>query len=269
MKRVILILLVLLMAVSTASAKVITTITLKDGRVFEGVKIEENNQIVRLEFANRDIRIIYKSDIESISTFEITAEDIYKAKESAKTEAKEKKQVGQQELRELRQLHGKGYHQFVDLAYSYCSVTDFFGINYIGGYRFNPYIFLGLGTGINFALFTPDTSKSSPISCKPTTVNVPIYIHFKANFTKSNWSPYLSMSAGGRISKSVYQEIGNSIIRYNQSGLWGDVTLGADRKITEKLSLYIGAGYKMESFLYTDGHNKLLHGFSLHLGLSF
>lgn len=266
MKRALYLLLLLFIVTSTASAKVVTAVTLKDGRVFEGTKIEENNQIVRLELANRGIRILYKSDIVSISTFEKTTTELSIAEEAAKTEAKERKQV---ERRELQQLHGKGYHQFVDLSYSYCRVTDFLGINYIGGYRFNPYIFLGLGTGVNFALFTPDTSKLNPISCKPTTVNVPIYIHFKANFTKSNWSPYLSVSVGGRISKSIYQEIENKLIRYNQSGFWGDVALGVDRKITDKLSLYLGIGYKMESFLHLDGSNKLLHGFSLHTGLSF
>lgn len=172
----------------------------------------------------------------------------------------------------------KGYNQFVDLSYSYCSVTDFLGVNYIGGYRFNPYFFLGLGTGINFSLATPDKSKLYLPFCRPTTLNVPIYIHFKANFTKSNWSPYASMSIGGRVSKKVHQTDGDFYINYNQSGLFGDVSFGIDRNITKNLSLYLGVGYKIESFLYAkyrDDYvglvqgNKLLHGFSLHVGLSF
>lgn len=199
-----------------------------------------------------------------------------KRKEVAKAE-KRAEIAAQKEIPAIKRKE-KGYNQFVDLSYSYCSVTDFLGVNYIGGYRFNPYIFLGLGTGVNFSLATPDKSKLYLPFCRPTTVNVPIYIHFKANFTKFNWSPYASMSIGGRVSKEVHQTYGDFYINYNQSGLFGDITLGVDRKVTEKLSLYLGVGYKIESFLYAKYNanytelvqgNKLLHGFSLHVGLSF
>ena len=71
MKRVALVLLGLLIAISTANAKTYTKIVLNNGSVIEGVLIEENNQIVRLEFANRDVRVFYKSDIVSLSTFEV------------------------------------------------------------------------------------------------------------------------------------------------------------------------------------------------------
>lgn len=313
MKRVVLVLLGLLIAISTANAKTYTKIVLNNGSVIEGVLIEENNQIVRLEFANRDIRVFYKSDIASLSTFEvITPEEqlvaeltaAAKAKETAKAEkqaqiaaqkeaeakAKAEKRAeiaAQKEAAAIKRkedaIKYRGYRQFVDLSYSYCGVTDFLGVSYIGGYRFNPYIFLGLGTGVNFALFTPNANKLSQTFCKPTIVNIPVYLHFRANFTKSNWSPYMSVSIGGRISQKVSQKVHQTeyddfYINYNQSGLFGDITLGVDRKVTEKLSLYLGIGYKMESFLYAKykedyvgfvyGH-KLLHGFSLHLGLSF
>ena len=280
MKRVLLVLFVLLMAISTASAKVITVVTLKDGRVFEGTKIEENSQIIRLEFANKDIRILYKSDIKSISTFErFTSKEQFLA---AYNITKEEKLIQKEKSREERLQArlkisekwkgNRGYRQLVDLSYSYCGVTDFLGINYIGGYRFNPYIFLGVGTGLNFSLGTPDASKLNLSFCKPTIVNVPIYLHFKANFTKSNWSPYVSVSAGGRIPSMVQRA---ARYKYNQSGFLGDITLGVDRKITEKLSLYLGIGYKIESFLYIQKSativpgNKFLHGFNIHLGLSF
>ena len=197
----------------------------------------------------------------------------------AKAKAEKRAEIAAQKEIPAIKRKEKGYNQFVDLSYSYCSVTDFLGVNYIGGYRFNPYFFLGLGTGVNFSIATPDKSKLNLPFCRPTTVNVPIYIHFKANFTKSNWSPYASISIGGRVSKEVHQtENDDFYINYNQSGLFGDITLGVDRKVTEKLSLYLGVGYKIESFLYAKYNanytdlvqgNKLLHGFSLHVGLSF
>lgn len=196
----------------------------------------------------------------------------------AKAKAEKRAEIAAQKEIPAIKRKEKGYNQFVDLSYSYCSVTDFLGVNYIGGYRFNPYFFLGLGTGVNFSLATPDKSKLYLPFCRPTTLNVPIYIHFKANFTKSNWSPYASISIGGRVSKEVHQTYGDFYINYNQSGLFGDVSFGIDRNITKNLSLYLGVGYKIESFLYAkynanytelvQGH-KLLHGFSLHVGLSF
>lgn len=92
MKRVALVLLGLLIAISTANAKTYTKIVLNNGSVIEGVLIEENNQIVRLEFANRDIRLFYKSDIASLSTFEvITPEEQLVAEHTAAAKAKEAK----------------------------------------------------------------------------------------------------------------------------------------------------------------------------------
>ncbi|MBE6174378.1 MAG: hypothetical protein E7147_02390 [Rikenellaceae bacterium] len=288
MKRVLSLSLLLFIVTCTAYAKVVTVVTLKNGGVFEGTKIEENDQIVRLEFANRDVRVFYKSDISSISTFDkMTPEEQLIAESSAAAQAKEvakaekrAKTAAQKESARIKRkedaIKYRGYRQFIDLSYSYCSVTDFLGVSYIGGYRFNPYIFLGLGTGINFSLATPDKNKLHFPFCRPTTVNVPIYIHCKANFTKSNWSPYASVSIGGRVSKKVY----HSDINYNQSGFFGDISFGVDRSIAKKLSLYCGLGYKIESFLYAKHEtndttsilvqgNKLLHGFSLHVGLSF
>lgn len=255
MKRTLFLLLLLFFVTSTVSAKVIATITLKNGSVFEGAMIEENNQIVRLEFANRDIRVFYKSDIASISTSEQT----------------------QAERRELQRLHGRGYHQFVNLSYSYCSVTDFLGVNYIGGYRFNHLFFLGLGVGADFALFTPQMEQKYA-NAKPTRVNIPVYLNFRTNFSDKAWSPYISVSAGARISPAV-QELDE--YTYNQSGVLGDVSFGVERRLGQKSSLYLGIGYRIESFLgvipmYYRGNIEdfqfetgVLHGFNVHIGVSF
>ena len=37
----------------------------------------------------------------------------------------------------------KGYDQYINLSYGYNRVSDFIGLNYIGGYRFNHLFFLG------------------------------------------------------------------------------------------------------------------------------
>ena len=227
---------------------------------------EEKARIV----AEKETAVKAESERKAQEQAKITAEKEAEAKAKAEKQA----QIAAQKEAKAIERKRKGYNQLVDLSYSYCSVTDFLGVNYIGGYRFNPYIFLGLGTGINIALFTPDASKLDLPFCKPSVVNIPVYIHFKANFTKSDWSPYISVSAGARISPFIQK---GAYYAYNQSGFLGGVKFGVDRAISKKLSLYFGVGYRIESYLYCkfesideliQGH-KLLHGFSAHLGLSF
>ena len=172
---------------------------------------------------------------------------------------------------------GKGYDQYVNLSYGYNRVSDFIGLNYIGGYRFNHLFFLGLGVGADFALFTPQMEQKYAYA-KPTRVNIPVYLNFRTNFLDKAWSPYISVSAGARISP-VMQE--SNEYTYNQSGLLGDISFGVERRLGEKSSLYLGAGYRIESFIgaipvYEWGYIKsfqfateILHGFNVHIGVSF
>ena len=173
---------------------------------------------------------------------------------------------------------GKGYDQYINLSYGYNRVSDFIGLNYIGGYRFNHLFFLGVGTGVDFALFTPTMEEKFAL-CKPTRVNIPVYVNFRTNFLNKAWSPYLSISAGARISPKT---INTTYITYNPSGLLGDISFGVERRLGQKLSLYLGVGYRIESFLgavpmYNSwGDIKefifttdVLHGFNVHVGVSF
>ena len=171
----------------------------------------------------------------------------------------------------------KGYDQYINLSYGYNRVSDFIGLNYIGGYRFNHLFFLGLGVGADFALFTPQMEQKYA-NAKPTRVNIPVYLNFRTNFSDKAWSPYISVSTGARISP-VMQELNE--YTYNQSGLLGDISFGVERRLGEKSSLYLGVGYRIESFIgaihvYEWGYIKgfqfatdILHGFNVHVGVSF
>lgn len=171
----------------------------------------------------------------------------------------------------------KGYDQYINLSYGYNRVSDFIGLNYIGGYRFNHLFFLGIGTGVDFALFTPIMEEKFA-NCMPTRVNIPVYFNFRTNFLNKAWSPYISVSAGARISPAIQEAEGYT---YNQSGLLGDISFGVERRLGEKSSLYLGVGYRIESFIgavpmynlwgkedfkFTTGAS---HGFNVHIGISF
>lgn len=170
----------------------------------------------------------------------------------------------------------KGYDQYINLSYGYNRVSDFIGLSYIGGYRFNHLFFLGIGTGVDFALFTPQMEQKFA-GTKPTRVNIPVYLNFRTNFLDKAWSPYISVSAGARISPAV-QELDE--YTYNQSGVLGDVSFGVERNIGKKSSIYFGVGYRIESFLFVirqyqsyiisyNFNNSIVHGFNVHVGVSF
>ena len=172
---------------------------------------------------------------------------------------------------------GKGYDQYINLSYGYNRACDFIGLNYIGGYRFNHLFFLGIGVGADFALFTPQMEQKYAYA-KPTRVNIPVYLNFRTNFLDKAWSPYISVSAGARISPAIQELPGYN---YNQSGVLGYVSFGVERRLGQKSSLYLGIGYRIESFLgaipmYYRGSIEdfqfetwVLHGFNVHIGVSF
>ena len=170
----------------------------------------------------------------------------------------------------------KGYDQYINLSYGYNRVSDFIGLNYIGGYRFNHLFFLGVGAGVDFALFTPQMEQKYA-GTKPTRVNIPVYLNFRTNFLDKAWSPYISVSAGARISPAIQETEGYT---YNQSGALGDISFGVERNIGKKSSIYFGVGYRIESFLSASNQkqnyyisyifkHEIIHGFNAHIGVSF
>ena len=193
---------------------------------------------------------------------------------TAKAKAEERARIAAEKKASSKVL--KGYDQYANISYGYNSVCDFVGVNYIAGYRFNHQFFLGVGTGIDFALFTP-TMEERFANCKPTRINIPVYANFRTNFLNKAWSPYISVSAGARISPAIQKTEGYT---YNQSGALGDISFGVERNIGKKSSIYFGVGYRIESFLFVfrqyqpyyisyNSNNSIVHGFNVHVGVSF
>ena len=192
------------------------------------------------------------------------------------TAAKERK------IKESGSKNG-GYGQYVDLT----GLWDFqdngsgvsVNVNYIGGYRFNKNIFLGLGTGIsindqNGNYYEHKTTSASgtelgyDITYFPHSfMSIPIYLHFRTDFGKGNrsWNPYISLSAGYHMSIAPigsavpgdfwedwdkitedmpeYREITNT----SNGGLMGEVNFGMNCRLNEKMGMYFGIGFRAES----------------------
>lgn len=85
------------------------------------------------------------------------------------------------------------------------------GASYIGGYRFNNYIFLGGGA---------DMFISGDIA-------LPVYAHSRFYISRYNWRPYVAASVGCNLVNI---------------GLCLDFSLGVDARVHEKFNMYFGLG---------------------------
>ncbi len=211
----------------------------------------------------------------------------------------------------------KGYQQEVSLAYSMV-VADWraismFNINYIGGYRINQHLFVGLGTGLDFGCnynFMPYVMEDEAgVYSGPHTnvsvdiypilpiqkVSIPLYANFKVYFMKTRWTPFLSFSAGMRISGAKKLEVYSSKGQYSwnkyfdqylRTEKYGAVTgmfevmPGVSFQYNKKLAFNFQFGYatrqtydwEKDWFTSNDvyGVQKYwAHGFTMRLGVVF
>ena len=233
---------------------------------------------------------------------------------------KEKKKLKAVEIK-------RGYQQEVSFAYSFLSnlysvedkenIVNQINLNYIGGYRFNHHFFVGIGTGLDFAAsmnFKPlvlsdlyaefadaDHCKVGDRvydhynecvygGCLPIQkVSIPLYVHLRAYFTKTKWSPFLAFSAGMRISASKTMDIHESTGKY---GDWRELRIGdyiCTKKygaVTGMFEVMPGINYQFNKNLgfnfqfgyatrsgknYFNGFldNDFYHGFTMRLGVVF
>ena len=166
----------------------------------------------------------------------------------------------------------KGYQQEVSVAYSPLfngRVISMFNINYIGGYRINQHLFVGLGTGLDFGCsynFRPYVMEDDGLVCSGPSeyyqedndeggiaalpiqeVSIPLYANFRVYFMKTRWAPFLSFSAGMRISGAKKLEVYSS---KNVGSYWYE-----DKEF--------------DQYLYTDKYGAVTGMFEVMPGVSF
>lgn len=213
----------------------------------------------------------------------------------------------------------KGYQQEVSLAYSLLSNgrgISMFNINYIGGYRINQHLFVGLGTGLDFGCsynFKPYIMQNDGLVCSGPSkyyeedsdewgmaalpiqkVSIPLYANFRVYFMKTRWAPFLSFSAGMRISGAKKLEVYDSKIlshwydkefdQYLYTDNYGAVTgmfevmPGVSFQYNKKLAFNFQLGYAIRSISGRDNFmgdaarvtiTGWAHGFTMRLGVVF
>ena len=122
----------------------------------------------------------------------------------------------------------RGFEQSVEVSVNPCDPYSeiFASAEYIAGYRFNSYLFLGGGTGLELLL--NHNSLAMPIYA-----NARLYL-----LPKSRWQPFVSLSLGAIV------PIANDG-REQHDGIQRHInpTVGVNYRINNKYSCYLNLGY--------------------------
>lgn len=109
-----------------------------------------------------------------------------------------------------------------------------FDIHQLIAYQFNPYVFTGIGVGV-------DIWKK--------TAFIPIYANVSVNFINRKISPhwYLNVGYAFKWYRSSKPEDITYVIHGSRTGLHGESGLGLNVKVKDKVSILILGNYKLQS----------------------
>ena len=171
--------------------------------------------------------------------------------------------------------------------------------SYIGGMRFNDYFFAGVGAGLDIGVsntYKPIAESDEWGDYKLETVGgwherfaylpmqsiaIPLFVNFKGYFTKTKVAPYLSFSAGARLSTGKPLEVSTESGNYDRTLRYGaikpffEVAAGvnyrksADRNYTFQFGYYTHNIKEFDGWNGCDLDNEWSHGFSMSIGMTF
>ncbi len=153
----------------------------------------------------------------------------------------------------------KGFIKYAEIGYSLGVGKfdiDFFKLNAILAYKINPYISLGLGTGLRYALDVSDAL-------------IPFFVDFRANLNKKNIPVYLAVDWGYSLDVTSDYKTEGFYLLINPSA-------GINFKLSDKIRMNVGLGYDFRKFKlnysgYNVPHGSTVNitGISVNTGISF
>ena len=181
---------------------------LKNGSIIRGIIIEQvPNVSLKIETVNKNVFVYKIDEIEKM-----TKEPVLNAGKS------------------LNSSSGRtsGYLGIVNIGCGFglgdvAKGLIVIKLDFINGYQFNPYFYLGFGTGVK--VFTQDGI---------TNLVLPLFLDFRAHLLDKKVSPYFGLGAG-------YTFLATP--RFAAIGFMIDPSIGARFKIGRKSAFNIGAGY--------------------------
>ena len=165
--------------------------------------------------------------------------------------------------------------------------------SYIGGRRFNDYFFAGVGAGLDIGVsntYKPIVKYNGLYVVKyrdwvdlpMQSIAIPLFVNFKGYFTKTKVAPYISFSAGARLSTGkklkIYNESGNydGKQRYGAFKPFFEVAAGVNYRKSADRNYTFQFGYYTHNIKEFEGHSKHFdlynewsHGFSMSVGMTF
>lgn len=159
-------------------------------------------------------------------------------------------------------INSKCYRGSAELGYSIGAIhypkINRFEINTSHGYQFNPYLYLGAGAGLHFY-----STFDGALYSRSKKVDVPLFGHIKANFTKTRVSPYAEVKLGYHITVNsglyAFAGLGCRFATVKKQGV--NLSLGYSCSVS-KFSSYIGTKYYGSSSAYCEAISiKLAYDF--------
>ena len=194
----------------------------------------------------------------------------------------------------------RGFQQQVSFGwwwtYSYNAYSAL-RFSYIGGKRFNDYFFAGVGAGLDIGVsntykpiakedrwgqYEINTEDRPEHDLPMQSIAIPLFVNLKGYFTKTKVAPYLSFSAGARLSTGkkleIYNEYGNYYgkQRYGAFKPFFEVAAGVNYRKSADRNYTFQFGYYTHNIKDFYGHlndfnldNDWNHGFSMSVGMTF
>lgn len=239
------------------------------------------------EIAKAEKEAANKAKVEEQQRLEAEKQAAKEAESKAKVEEKARlaslsKEERKSELKALFAKRHSGYGSIVDISYLYSKISngndDGINISYIGGYRFNNHIFLGLGVGATMSLNDDVKLLKGEGSALPRgKFNFPAYIHFRYNILNRRCTPFFAVSAGGyyALQRSIQLEL--SEYQYGGFGILANPQIGVSYRLTPKSSINFAIGFNLYTSSYCETNNGLtptmsnnLHyALDAHIGFTF
>lgn len=235
-KLVLLLLFVSKAIVSVGQVNYQDVVYLKNGSIIRGVIIEQViGKSIKIETAEQNVLVFKMDEIEKF-----TKEPGLKSEKSSIDNP----------------ASITGYRGIVEFGYQYGLnyADDKIKVNFINGYQFNPYLSLGLGTGLRYYL--------------EDYLIMPFFVDFRTNLTRHSASPYLALGLGYSFDVSD---------GFDGLGFIFSPSAGYRFKVSQRSSLYIGLGYEMQNWQtsYYDGYygyysaTESIGALSFDIGISF
>ena len=184
----------------------------------------------------------------------------------------------------LSYAQSSGYEKSIEIkgAIGLDDRTDYaFGLSMVNGYRFNDYLYLGVGVGYEYlkglyyhSYNSIGKNSASSYDSKSTQNIIQLYARAKVNFTKAKISPFVSFDLGNSFNLNSTDDIKMA------NGLFFEPAIGCDFRINEKQTFYFALAYCQQHYeyefphatTYNPGHEleKTSAGsLNIHIGLKF